>query len=289
MIDFSKKYNRLFAIGCSFTRYNNWPTWAASLSIELNVPLYNLGCSGASNKYIQSQLFLLDNKYKLTSDDLVIIQWTSPNRFSVLGDSFWSESNKWKHWGDVTEKWKGHGRATTDFKKSVIENIQSFQTQQTLELESAIAIESSLLYQDTLKSTCINLQMFPMSDKITLPSFLSVLYPTSNSYGDVIDNFVKIHTESEPEIATMYSKYRTRELLLKSKYKVNTYDIHPLPTEHVVYLEKVFNCTFSNYTKDLAKADEKKWFSNPDSSIVKDRDNTYYGLEKLQKIVSLPG
>ena len=54
-------------------------------------------------------------------------------------------------------------------------------------------------------------------------------------------------------------------------------------------LEKVFNCTFSNYTKDLAKADEKKWFSNPDSSIVKDRDNTYYGLEKLQKIVSLPG
>lgn len=289
MIDFSKKYNRLFAIGCSFTNYNNWPTWASVLSQELNIPLYNLGHSGASNKYIQNQLFLLDETYKLTQDDLVITQWTGHNRLSVLGDSFWSESDEWKHYGDVTEKWKGHGRATTDFKKSVMEGIQSFQTQRTLELESVIAIESSLLYQDTLKCTCINLQMFPISDKITLPSFLSVLYPTSNSYGDVLENFVKIHTESEPEITAMYSKYRTRELLLKSKYKVHTYDIHPLPTEHVVYLEKVFNCTFSNYTKDLAKADEKKWFSNPDSRIVKDRDNTFYGLEQLQKIVSLPG
>ena len=125
MINFSKKYNRLFAIGCSFTNYNNWPTWASVLSQELNIPLYNLGHSGASNKYIQNQLFLLDETYKLTQDDLVITQWTGHNRLSVLGDSFWSESDEWKHYGDVTEKWKGHGRATTDFKKLWYSNIGS--------------------------------------------------------------------------------------------------------------------------------------------------------------------
>ena len=105
MIDFSKKYNRLFVIGCSFTNYHNWPTWAAALSVELDVPLYNLGHSGASNKYIQSQLFLLDSKYNLTSEDLVITQWSMHSRYSVLGDSIFNSWSCYKTFY-VRRTWK---------------------------------------------------------------------------------------------------------------------------------------------------------------------------------------
>ena len=80
-----------------------------------------------------------------------------------------------------------------------------------------------------------------------------------------------------------------RNLLLKATKHAQRYDTHPLPTEHIAYLEEIFNQPFSDKVKQLAKDDEKKWFSNPVTSIAKNRDNTYYGLESLQQIVSLPG
>ena len=161
MIDFSRKYNRLFAIGCSFTSYNNWPTWAAALSQELDIPLYNLGHSGASNKYIQNQLFLLDNEYNLTSDDIVVTQWSMHSRLSIMGDSFYSNSKEWKHWGDITDN-------NVKFSQGVqqsIDEITKHQTYNTLLLESQVAIKSSIIYQNTLPCTCINLQIEPIAEE----------------------------------------------------------------------------------------------------------------------------
>jgi hypothetical protein len=291
MIDFSKKYNRLFVIGCSFTNYHNWPTWAAALSVELDVPLYNLGHSGASNKYIQSQLFLLDSKYNLTSEDLVITQWSMHSRYSVLGDSFYGDSNEWKHWGNITDK----SVQVSDKRKQEIAEITKHQTYNTLLLESLIAIKSSIIYQNTLQCTCINLQIEPMPQEMLkirgkiMPSFVNVLFPGYDSYADVIENYIEIHAGNNKELSKLHSKYRKRNLLLKATKHAQRYDTHPLPTEHIAYLEEIFNQPFSDKVKQLAKDDEKKWFSNPVTSIAKNRDNTYYGLESLQQIVSLPG
>jgi len=289
MIDFSKKYNRLFAIGCSFTQCNNWPTWAAVISTELNIPLYNLGHSGASNKYIQSQLFLLDNKYNLTSEDLVITQWTMPARLSVLGDSFYSDSTQWQHWGSLTD----HNVEVSNDREQAVGEITKHQTYNTLLLDSLIAIKSSILYQNTLPCDCVNLQMenvseekmFKIAGKL-MPSFVSVLFPGYNSYADVLENITEIHTGDE---LPLHSKYRKRNLFLKAKANKALYDLHPLPTEHVAYLENILNYSFSNTVKQLAKEDEQKWFSTPYTGHVKNRDNTYYKLESLQQVVSLPG
>lgn len=302
MIDFSKKYNRLFAIGCSFTHYRGWPTWAAALSTELNIPLYNLGHSGASNKYIQSQLFLLDNKYKLTSDDLVITQWTSHARLSVLGDSFYSDSMQWEHWGPINDLL---GIFTKEREQAIAEIIK-YQTYNTMLLDSLIAIKSSILYQNTLPCDCVNLQMEDVAHEKMLmedvanektlkisgrlmPSFVSLLYPGYTNYTDVLANLTEIHTNDK---LPLHSKYRKRNLFLKAKKSNTLYDMHPLPTEHVAYLENIFDHSFSNTVKQLAKEDEQKWINTPadqPKAVHVNRDNTYYKLESLQQVVSLPG
>jgi hypothetical protein len=288
MIDFSRKYNRLFAIGCSFTSYNNWPTWAAALSQELDIPLYNLGHSGASNKYIQNQLFLLDNEYNLTSDDIVVTQWSMHSRLSMMGDSFYSNSKEWKHWGNITDN---HVKFSQGVQQS-IDEITKHQTYSTLLLESQVAIKSSIIYQNTLPCTCINLQIEPIAEEEKMikiygkimPSFVNVLFPGYNRYADVIEDCLEIQDNLK-----LHSKYRKRELLLKATKNKQKYDVHPLPTEHIVYLENIFEHTFSEQVKEFANDDEKKWFNNPDSAVAKDRDNTYYKLESLQKKLSLPG
>jgi hypothetical protein len=288
MIDFSRKYNRLFAIGCSFTSYNNWPTWAAALSQELDIPLYNLGHSGASNKYIQNQLFLLDNEYNLTSDDIVVTQWSMHSRLSMMGDSFYSNSKEWKHWGNITDN---HVKFSQGVQQS-IDEITKHQTYNTLLLESQVAIKSSIIYQNTLPCTCINLQIEPIAEEEKMikiygkimPSFVNVLFPGYNRYADVIEDCLEIQDNLK-----LHSKYRKRELLLKATKNKQKYDVHPLPTEHIVYLENIFEHTFSEQVKEFANDDEKKWFNNPDSAVAKGRDNTYYKLESLQKKLSLPG
>ncbi len=290
MIDFSKKYNRLFAIGCSFTSYNNWPTWAAALSVELGVPLYNLGHSAASNKYIQSQLFLLDDAYKLTEDDIVITQWSMHSRLSVLGDSFYSNSHKWKHCGDLTSN---RIEDSQKIQSSFAIQPDDWQTYNTLLLESQIAIKSSIVYQNTLPCTCINLQIQPMLEEEKMvsirgkimPSFVNILFPGYDTYADVLNDRFEIHSKD----SGLYSKYRKRNLLRNAIKDKEKYDVHPLPTEHITYLEKIFEHQFSNQVKEYANQDEEKWFKNPDVANVIDRDNTYYKLEQLQQKSSLPG
>lgn len=290
MIDFSRKYDRLFAIGCSFTSYNNWPTWAAALSVELGVPLYNLGHSAASNKYIQNQLFLLDDAYKLTEDDIVITQWSMHSRVSVLGDSFYSNSHEWKHCGDLTSN---RIEDSQKIQSSFAIQIDEWQTYNTLLLESQIAIKSSIVYQNTLPCTCINLQIQPMLEEEKMvsirgkimPSFVNILFPGYDTYADVLDDRFEIHSKD----SDLYSKYRKRNLLRNAIKDKEKYDVHPLPTEHITYLEKIFEHQFSNQVKEYANQDEEKWFKNPDVANVIDRDNTYYKLEQLQQKSSLPG
>ena len=286
MIDFSRKYNRLFAIGCSFTSYNNWPTWAAALSSELNIPLYNLGCTGASNKYIQNQLFLLDDAYNLTEDDIVITQWTMLSRVSVLGDSFYSNSYEWQHYGDLTVR-RNPKPESSNYADS------KFQTYNTLSLESQIAIKSSIVYQNTLPCTCINLQIQPILEEEKLvsipgrimPNFVNVLYPGHDNYAYILDNRVEVHSEN----VELYSKYRKKNLLRQAGKDKQKYDLHPLPTEHITYLEKILEHQFSDRVKEYANHDEEKWFKNAERKVTRYRDNTYYKLEHLQQIISLPG
>ena len=77
---------RFFSFGCSFTRWC-WPTWSDYIGLNFD-EYYNYGCGGADNKNILYRLLLADKKYKFTSDDTIMIMFTSFNRLSYVDKDF---------------------------------------------------------------------------------------------------------------------------------------------------------------------------------------------------------
>ena len=73
--------SRLFTVGCSHTRYF-WPTWADILGRNFD-QFENWGQSGIGNRAIFERTIEMLNTSKPTPDDLVMIQWSDPNRFDA--------------------------------------------------------------------------------------------------------------------------------------------------------------------------------------------------------------
>jgi len=77
---------RFFSFGCSFTRWC-WPTWSDYIGLNFD-EYYNYGCGGADNKNILYRLLQADKTYKFTSDDTIMIMFTSFNRLSYVDKDF---------------------------------------------------------------------------------------------------------------------------------------------------------------------------------------------------------
>ena len=75
---------RLFTIGCSFT-YWHWPTWNDYIGLNFD-EYHSLGCGGADNRYILYKFLEADKKHKFTSDDCVMVMFTSFNRMSYVSE-----------------------------------------------------------------------------------------------------------------------------------------------------------------------------------------------------------
>lgn len=101
------EFKRLIAFGCSMThghslpdQGNLWDTisvqevppsklaWPAIVGKELNLPVFNQGIIGASNKEIAHTALEFDFK----QDDLVIVMWSSPYRTCVLHNDRYNDS-----------------------------------------------------------------------------------------------------------------------------------------------------------------------------------------------------
>jgi len=84
-----KKYNRIFAFGCSFTNYY-WPTWADLLAHENPQADYNnRGQTGAGNIFIMTQVSQAMRYFNIQEDDLVMIMWSTFYRHDAYRKNFW--------------------------------------------------------------------------------------------------------------------------------------------------------------------------------------------------------
>ena len=82
---------RLFAFGCSFTRYW-WPTWV--LAIDENFDeTQNWALPGGSNPFIATSVTEANQRHKFTKDDTVIIMWTSVARDAFYNDIWFLVGN----------------------------------------------------------------------------------------------------------------------------------------------------------------------------------------------------
>lgn len=73
---------RLFTFGCSFTNYK-WQTWADIIGTQFS-EFQNWGKSGAGNFFISSSLYECHSIHKITKDDVVLIMFSSIDRFDFI-------------------------------------------------------------------------------------------------------------------------------------------------------------------------------------------------------------
>ncbi len=82
---------RLFTFGCSFTNYK-WQTWADIIGTQFE-EFQNWGRSGAGNYYISSNLYECHSVNKITKDDVVLIMFSSIDRFDFINQNSDYETN----------------------------------------------------------------------------------------------------------------------------------------------------------------------------------------------------
>lgn len=93
-LQLSKKYDRVFTFGCSFTHYY-WDTWADVLKEDLkdtNIKFYNYGMSGSSNEGIARRVQEANLVHNFNERDAILIVWTSWHREERLYKNGWNRS-----------------------------------------------------------------------------------------------------------------------------------------------------------------------------------------------------
>ena len=80
---------------------NSWPKWVAQ---KLNIPYINLGVCGYGNEYILKDLTEIKNVDPFDNDDIIIIMFSYPYRYSAdtynvidIYDKFEKELKNYKH------------------------------------------------------------------------------------------------------------------------------------------------------------------------------------------------
>jgi len=72
-------YKRIFAFGCSMTRYR-WPTWADIYASDKATEFYNYGHSGSGNQFIANQIVETSQRFNWDDEDLILVMWSSITR-----------------------------------------------------------------------------------------------------------------------------------------------------------------------------------------------------------------
>jgi len=214
-------HKRIFCFGCSFTQYVYMPTWADILTHYYKdmKTVYNLGLSGAGNYYIFNNIVEKSLEYNFTKDDLILIQWSGVLREDRFNDG------KWQVAGNILNQ--------EIYSKEI--------TKWLIDEEGMTKRDWSYVHaiQKMLEADNIDYEMFSMNGLIPVSQYEeeNPLRPTFDFEHLYEDTLSKLHP-------TMYSIiWGTEDTPMgtaQERYLKHGADYHPLPTEHLLYLEKVF-------------------------------------------------
>lgn len=230
--------NRLFTFGCSFTSYF-WCTWADILGQQFDQHI-NQGQAGAGNLYIFIRLITAIQQSKINKDDTVVIMWTNV----VREDRF------------VDGEWQTHGHLYNqdyypqDFVKKYVDERGCFERDLPL-------IHAAQMLLDSIG--CRN-HMLSMVD-ITNP----IQYKHQDSAQD-ISHLVSLYHDTlsriKPSVHKVVFDYDWESRPIP-KFKIRP-DLHPFPSEHLEFLEKVLpEYTISDATRQYVAVQnlwaQKRW------------------------------
>jgi len=212
---------RIFCFGCSFTRWN-MSTWADILELHFentDTEVHNFGRGGAGNYYIFNAIVEASLEYEFTKDDLVLIQWSGVIREDRFKDGRWVTP------GTVTNQ--------SVYSKTVVKDW-------FLDVVGMLKRDYSYIHaiQRMLKANNIDYEMFSMNGVTQYDATHGPVDRTCTN----IDSLIKLY---ENTLAILHPSMQ--QILWGNegdwppgRIIKGTEDIHPLPTEHLLYLEKVF-------------------------------------------------
>lgn len=243
-----RKPKRIFTFGCSFTNYV-WGTWANIIGYEFNdCEWWDFGKSGAGNQFISLMITQADAYYQFTEDDLVLVNWTNisrEDRYQV--DKVKLDDNP----GAVQEiegRWITPGNifSQNEFDQDFVSKWANM-TYYAMRDFSTIAMS-----YEYLKNTNCQFHFMQMCE------ISETLDQWEGQTKNVIDEKIKT-------VIDLYQPYLQK--ILPSFYRVlwnddigikwkrdwrhiHRYfsDGHPLPIEHLEYLQKTFDYEFSERT-----------------------------------------
>jgi len=192
------KFKRVFCFGCSYTEYI-WPTWANILQKDLDIPVYNWGLCGLGNIGIHSRMVQCDIMNKFTSDDLIIVVWSSWTREDRWIDGFW------KHHGNLFNQSFYDQKFIDkywDWENDIIKNSTAIISANKM---FDIAVNFSMVPMDNPKDVYIpdhvNLRTFEQGKQQELLNFYYQSMPKFGNFQDIPNSkYNKSTTDSHPDI-----------------------------------------------------------------------------------------
>ena len=207
---------RLITSGCSFTRYC-WPTWADYLGQHYEQS-YNVGIPGADNATIARHVL----EFALPGD-LVIVLWSSYDRFSYIKDGTW--------------QYNGSIRNTNkEFFTNMYDPVERFST--TIDYVRLLELHSQ---QN-------NYTLWHFS---AYPWFLGEIEKSINPELITIHNKVTLKNHNLEE--NLFDFYHEMGVKYTNNRGLKN-DDHPTPLHHWCYLEKIIAPTIGlDLNKDMLK------------------------------------
>lgn len=256
--------NRLFTFGCSFTNFY-WPTWADILGREFNF-FENWGANGAGNCFQLYSLMECHKHNQITKNDTVIIMWSSIDREDRWIHGGWHleggvYNNQGPYTVDYVEKFTDptgfliRDLAIISATKHILESIGcryrflamvplSYQDITDLNTEhTEYQFDQAVLdlYQEELSAIRPSIYEIVFDNNwYSRPGYVD-LSCFNHTYANLagndwpsVQNFIK---QNFTGITTTITQEITKRLNL-DKNRIRT-DTHPIPAEHLEYLEKV--------------------------------------------------
>jgi hypothetical protein len=220
---------RFFAFGCSFTKYK-WPTWADIIGAEFKQYL-NYGEAGGGNHYIFNSFIECFKLHKINKDDVVGICWSN-----VLREDRYVKRG-WILVGNIYDQ--------VVYDKNFVDKFVCVRGSYIRDLAFISAV------REILESIGCKYFFLSMVDMINPDQ-----YRLMNS-DDIFNEIYRLHYDTlgiiKPSFHRVIFNYDwdSRKELLKDNSN-SRYDWHPLPHEHLEYVERVIpEITISNKTKAL--------------------------------------
>lgn len=277
MIDLNTTYKRIFAFGCSYTRYY-YPTWANIIASQYSpdTQFINLGVSGGGNSLVLTRLSQADSKFKIQKNDLVLIMYPSFTREDrFVSEGYWhtpgnifNSNNNGAH-PDAVKFYKSHG---------------CYLHYLIRDMSYIYMIESYLSKLECDKLTLISANFTDIENGIPNTSS-SVLVEDVNQTR--FQNLLETYDSLLRKFPISYHEYLYKNYVALNKPTGvtlgNERDSHPTPLESIEYLKHI-GLSLNQSALDFAEIHNKIIFSCKSLSQI---INVYQDMQNRQDYFQL--